>query len=167
MRRRRESWWTLRLPDASPNSLLSFSASSGPLYNITYNSGETLHAWTVEMAAFAKALDPVHLLTSGSEGFFGPSTPLYQYANPGAWASLVCSIPCAQVPAWLTILQLGVDFVRHHSVPGIDFAAFHTYVDQWLCTERGSTRAGQLDFFRSWTDAHIQAAEEELQMPVM
>lgn len=74
-------------------------------------------------------------------------------------------------------------------MPGIDFASAHLYVDQWLCTERGSTRDGQLGFLvrapvgsggagaeRDCTDprrrrqtdyvaAHLQAAEEELAMP--
>jgi mannan endo-1,4-beta-mannosidase len=100
------------------------------------------------MAAFVKKIDPVHLLTVGSEGFFGPSTPLYLYANPGPWASLE-----------------GVDFVRNHRAPGIDFAAMHVYVDQHLCTERGATRDGRVAFFRDYIDAHQQAAEEELMMP--
>ena len=125
-------------------------ASSGPMYNITYNSGDALHGWVEEMAAYVKGIDPVHLLTVGQEGFFGPSSPLFLYANPGPWASLE-----------------GNDFVRNHKVPGIDFAATHVYVDQWLCTERGATRDGQLSFFRDWVDAHMQAAEEELQMPLL
>jgi mannan endo-1,4-beta-mannosidase len=125
-------------------------ASSGPVYNITFNSGDALHSWISDMAAYVKRIDPVHLLTVGSEGFFGPSSPLFLYANPGPWAALE-----------------GVDFVRNHRVAGIDFAATHVYVDQWLCTERGATRDGQLGFFRDWIDAHMQAAEEELQMPMI
>ena len=123
-------------------------AASGPVYNITYNSGDALHGWVADMASYVKGIDPVHLLTVGQEGFFGPSSPLYLYANPGPWASLE-----------------GNDFVRNHRARGIDFAATHRYVDQWLCTERGATAEGQLSFFRDWVDAHMQAAEEELQMP--
>ena len=63
-------------------------AAKGPVYNITLNSGDTLHAWVVQMAAFVKSIDPIHLLTIGSEGFFGPSTPLYLYSNPGALSTL-------------------------------------------------------------------------------
>ena len=125
-------------------------AATGPVYNITFNSGDALQSWITDMAAYVKSIDPVHLLTIGSEGFFGPSSPLFLYANPGPWAALE-----------------GVDFVRNHRVPGIDFAAMHLYVDQWLCTERGATREGQLGFFRDWIDAHMQAAEEELQMPMI
>lgn len=126
------------------------SVDTGLEYNITYNSGDSLQDWIETQAAYVKSIDKAHLLTVGSESFFGPSTPLYLYANPGPWAALE-----------------GVDFVRNHAVPGIDFATMHVYVDQWLCTQRGSTRDGQLGFFRNWIDAHQQAAEEELQMPVV
>eukprot|EP01025_Chloroclados_australasicus_P023458 TRINITY_DN2376_c0_g1_i8.p1 TRINITY_DN2376_c0_g1~~TRINITY_DN2376_c0_g1_i8.p1 ORF type:complete len:1394 (-),score=237.96 TRINITY_DN2376_c0_g1_i8:1244-5095(-) len=43
----------------------------------------------------------------------------------------------------------------------------HVYVDQWLCDLRGSTKEGQMDFFKEWVEAHQEAAEEELQMPVI
>ena len=39
-------------------------------------TGDMLNAWIAEMAAFFKSIDPVHLLSIGSEGFFGPSAPL-------------------------------------------------------------------------------------------
>jgi mannan endo-1,4-beta-mannosidase len=119
-------------------------------YNISSNSGDSLQYWIEDMAAFVKSVDPVHLLTVGEEGFFGPSTPLYLYANPGPWAQLE-----------------GVDFVRNHRAPGIDFASIHVYVDQWLCTERGKDAAGRDAFFSGWLDSHQQAAEEELGMPVV
>ena len=125
-------------------------AATGPVYNLTFNNGSAAQDWLADMAAWTKSLDPVHLLTVGSEGFFGPTTPLYQYANPGPWASL-----------------LGVDFVANHKAKGIDFASTHIYVDQWFCTEKGATSAGQLAFFNDWLEAHIQAAEEELQMPLV
>jgi mannan endo-1,4-beta-mannosidase len=41
------------------------------------------------------------------------------YANPGPWAQLE-----------------GVDFVRNHRAPGIDFATVHVYVDQWWEKEK-------------------------------
>ena len=125
-------------------------AASGPVYNLTFNNGSAAQDWVADMAAWTKSLDPVHLLTVGSEGFFGPSSPLYQYANPGPWASL-----------------LGVDFVANHKAKGIDFASTHIYVDQWFCVEKGATPQGQLGFFNDWVKVHIQAAEEELQMPLV
>ncbi len=119
-------------------------------YNVSSNSGDALQAWIEDMAAHVKRSDPRHLLTIGSEGFFGQSSPLYLYANPGPWAQLE-----------------GVDFVRNHRAPGIDFATMHAYVDQWLCTERGKDKQGRDSWFDDWLDAHQQAAEEELQMPVV
>ena len=67
-----------------------------------------LQAWITSTAAYVKRLAPLQLLTTGQEGFFGPSSPLYLYADPGAWASLE-----------------GNDFVRNHKVPGIDYAVAH------------------------------------------
>ena len=49
-------------------------------------TGDLLQAWIEEMAAYFRSIDSVHLLTVGQEGFFGPKSPLYEYANPGAWA---------------------------------------------------------------------------------
>lgn len=69
------------------------------------------------------------LLPAGSEGFAGNYTPMYLYANPGAWGSL-----------------LGVDFVRNHNISNIDYATMHVYVDQWLCVAEGATEEGQLGF---------------------
>lgn len=148
------------------------TSSSGPVYNLTFNSGDALQSWIEDMAAFVKSIDPVHLLTVGSEGFFGPSSPLYLYGNPGPWGALVSRLrrayrsrsrmACAPAAA----LE-GNDFVRNHKAPGIDFASTHVYVDQWLCTERGATQPGQLGFFTDWVTAHMQAAEEELAMPIV
>lgn len=38
-------------------------------------SGSALQAWTEQSAEFLKSLDPHHLVTLGSEGFFGSSCP--------------------------------------------------------------------------------------------
>ena len=38
-------------------------------------SGSALQAWAERAAEFLKSLDPHHLVTLGSEGFFGSSTP--------------------------------------------------------------------------------------------
>lgn len=90
------------------------------------------------------------LVRAGQEGFAGNSTPLYMYSNPGAWASL-----------------MGVDFVRNNKAKGIDYSTMHVYTDQWLCVAEGSTTQGQLEFMKQWIEARIQAAEEELEMPVV
>ena len=89
-------------------------------------------------------------LRAGQEGFAGNSTPLYMYSNPGAWASL-----------------MGVDYVRNNKAKGIDYSTMHVYTDQWLCVAEGATTQGQIDFMKQWIEARIQAAEEELEMPVV
>ena len=94
--------------------------------------------------------DTVPPARAGQEGFAGNSTPLYMYSNPGAWASL-----------------MGVDYVRNNKAKGIDYSTMHVYTDQWLCVAEGSTTQGQLDFMKQWIEARIQAAEEELEMPVV
>lgn len=66
---------------------------------------------------------------AGSEGFAGNYTPMYLYANPGAWGSL-----------------LGVDFVRNHNLSLLDFSTMHVYVDQWYCVAEGADEEGQLEF---------------------
>eukprot|EP00884_Botryococcus_braunii_P022962 jgi/Botrbrau1/934/Bobra.0167s0045.1 len=126
------------------------TTDSGKIYNISYNPADDLQNWIKDTAAYIKSMDPVHLLTTGMEGFAGNSTPLYLYSNPGAWASL-----------------MGNDFVRNHKVEGIDYATMHVYVDQWLCVEQGSTEDGQLGFLKNWIEVRQQAAEEDLQMPVV
>ncbi|GMH38711.1 hypothetical protein BSKO_06595 [Bryopsis sp. KO-2023] len=144
--------WNLMNEPRSYSDLYTITreTTSGLVYNISSNSGDALQDWIEDMAGFVKSIDPVHLLTVGEEGFFGSSTPLYLYANPGPWATLE-----------------GVDFVRNHQAKGIDFASMHVYVDQWLCTEEGKDREGQMGFFKNWVDVHQQAAEEDLQMPVI
>ena len=62
----------------------------------------------------------------------------------------------------------GVDFVRNHRAPGIDFASVHLYYDKWHCIEGGMFVGDWQDcVFKGWLDAHLQAAEEELAMPVV
>ncbi len=65
-----------------------------------------------EMANYVKTADPNHLVTSGSEGFFGESDPNVS-KNPQPWAK-----------------QTGQNFVddnRH-----MDFAVTHAWPDNWF-----------------------------------
>lgn len=68
-------------------------------------SGDTLHNWLAEMAAFVKTIDQHHLLTSGSEGYYGASTPELLSENPSKDASS------------------GTDYVRNSHIPELDFLA--------------------------------------------
>jgi endo-1,4-beta-mannosidase len=65
------------------------------------------------MAKAVKAVDPNHMVTVGEEGFFLKKSP-YASANPAYWAAMA-----------------GQDFFKNHAVKDIDFAAFHSWPDNW------------------------------------
>jgi hypothetical protein len=98
------------------------------------------------MSAFVKELDPNHLLTTGAEGFYGPSTPQLEAGNPAGND------------------KSGNDFVRHHALPHIDFATIHVWADHWLqcCTVHCL-----VPFLRDWLQGHIDVAGELLNKPVV
>jgi endo-1,4-beta-mannosidase len=73
-----------------------------------------LQAWIEEMAAYVKALDSKHLVTVGTEGFYGPGRTERLDVNPGDWAASLCS-----------------DFIQNSAVKHIDFASVHAYPDIW------------------------------------
>ena len=68
-----------------------------------------LSAWTAEMSAYVKSLDPNHLVTWGGEGGFniaGHADGFYNGYDGG-------------------------DFDHELALPNIDFGVFHTYPDWW------------------------------------
>lgn len=114
-------------------------------------SGATLRAWVDEMAAYVKQLDRNHLVTIGSEGFYGPGgAQQHARANPnpgGGWAEL-----------------LGADFLRLNAAPAIDFASVHAYPDNWV---PWLPARAKLRFLAAWIDAHVQDAQAVLGKPVL
>lgn len=66
------------------------------------------------MAAHVKSIDSGHLLSTGTEGFYGVSTPEKLLLNPNPVAG-----------------QVGTDFIRNHKTLGIDYASAHIYPDIW------------------------------------
>jgi len=52
------------------------------------NSGcvDAMDTWFADMADYVRQVDPNHLVTTGSEGFFGPSEPNLMSKNPADWA---------------------------------------------------------------------------------
>jgi endo-1,4-beta-mannosidase len=66
------------------------------------------------MAAYVKSLDTNHLVTVGTEGFYGPGIAERLGVNPGEWAASLCS-----------------DFIQNSAVEHIDFASVHAYPDSW------------------------------------
>jgi len=72
-----------------------------------------LNAWYATMARFIKANDPNHLVSSGSEGFFGESDASWLGQNPGSWSTLT-----------------GQDFLAN--TQEMDFAVAHAWPDNWM-----------------------------------
>ncbi|KAK3017763.1 hypothetical protein RJ639_005079 [Escallonia herrerae] len=110
-------------------------------------SGDKLQEWIEEMAVYVKRIDPKHLVEIGLEGFYGISTPNKTQFNPNTYAQ-----------------QVGTDFIRNHQVLGIDFASVHIYADSWVSQ---SISNAHIEFTKSWMQAHIEDAENFLNMPVL
>eukprot|EP00475_Leptophrys_vorax_P025169 TRINITY_DN35194_c0_g1_i3.p1 TRINITY_DN35194_c0_g1~~TRINITY_DN35194_c0_g1_i3.p1 ORF type:complete len:282 (+),score=18.43 TRINITY_DN35194_c0_g1_i3:309-1154(+) len=111
-------------------------------------SGDVLQAWVTEMAAYVKTLDPHHLLSIGSEGFYGPSTPAR----------------AAQLNAEPWMATVGTDFIRNHRVPGIDIASVHVYANSRYSAP---TWPAKLAYFRAFVQGHIDDGDNVLRMPVV
>lgn len=92
------------------------------------------------MAAYVRSVDPNHLITVGSEGFYGPSTPDLLANNPGAWG-----------------IEMGQDFVNNTNIADIDFATVHAWPDNWMIAQEKTA-----PFLDKWVQSHISAATKNL-----
>jgi mannan endo-1,4-beta-mannosidase len=101
-------------------------------------SGDSLQAWIEEMSTYIKNLDTLHMVTTGSEGFYGASGPAH---NPSGWMG-----------------TRGVDFVRNHQTETIDFACYHLWPDWWGMSYNTSV---------NWVTNHTQDADAYLGKPVI
>jgi len=106
----------------------------------------SLDEWIAEMSCLIKSLDPNHLVTTGMEGFFGPSRAV---RNTDSWMA-----------------NEGQDFLDNHAHPCIDFATFHVWPQNWGWDPIGNTE-GALDRARAYTDERIWTAHVELEKPVV
>ncbi len=97
-----------------------------------------LDAWIAEMAAHVKRVDARHLLSTGSEGFYGPGEAS---RNPQSWMA-----------------TRGVDFIANHSHAAIDFASFHSWPDHWSLSRAQTT---------AWVRNHFEEAARSLGKPVV
>ncbi|KXZ49878.1 hypothetical protein GPECTOR_19g329 [Gonium pectorale] len=141
----RRNTYTGRLYRDEP-AILAWNLANEPRCEAWANKAcnHILQEWIVEMSAHVRQLDPNHLITIGSEGFFGPSTPDLLPYNPGGWAA-----------------ELGQDFVANNAAPHIDYATVHLWPDNW---ESGANYA---NFLNSWLASHLAAASVLLHKPVL
>ncbi len=101
-------------------------------------SGDVLQDWIETMSAHIKALDPQHLVGTGSEGFYGASGPR---PNPHGWMA-----------------SQGTDFVRNHLPGTVDFASLHVWPDHWQLDLAQTVQ---------WIDDHAGDAASQLGKPVI
>ncbi|KAG1660683.1 hypothetical protein FOA52_015894 [Chlamydomonas sp. UWO 241] len=118
-------------------TILAWDLVNEPRCEGVPNCAAALQAWLEEMAPYVKSLAPRQLLTIGSEGFFGRSTPELLSFNPGPWAA-----------------DTGQDFVLNNQIDAIDFATIHTWTDQWGLGP-GPFKA----FLEGWLSSHIYHAQ--------
>jgi hypothetical protein len=90
-------------------------------------------AWLTEMSNHVRSLDSNHLITIGSEGFYGDSTPELMQYNPQAWAR-----------------ELGQDFVLNTNLPNVDFATVHAWPDNWMLPQDRIPA-----FLDKWVQSHM------------
>jgi mannan endo-1,4-beta-mannosidase len=100
-----------------------------------------LHDWLASMAAYVRSLDARHLITYGSEGFFGPGPN--QGLNPYVWMA-----------------DLGQDWVRNNQIPDLDYASLHVWPENWGVGE--GDQEAQVAFVHDWVLSHLQVAQEQL-----
>jgi len=103
-------------------------------------------SWILDMSCFIKSLDPNHLVTTGSEGFYGAARA---DGNPETWMA-----------------DAGTDFVDNHSGPCIDFATVHVWPVNWGWEPISQTdRAFELA--RAYTARRLADGLNVLQKPVV
>ena len=82
--------------------------------------GSTIHAWAKTVSAAIKALDPIHLVALGDEGWRADQGGVA--APPGADALSA---------AWMGDGAKGVDYVANAAIPTLDFCTLHVYPANW------------------------------------
>lgn len=88
-------------------------------------SGQTLGQWIAAMATFIKERDPNHLLSTGQEGW---------YHDPSRQTN------------WRYNGSLGVDYIAHHQISGIDACSFHLYPAGYQLSDAQALQ---------WIDEHV------------
>eukprot|EP00803_Ostreobium_quekettii_P000277 evm.model.scf_996.1 EVM.evm.TU.scf_996.1 scf_996:6145-15734(-) len=102
---------------------------------------DILQRWIEEMSEYLKIIDPDHLVTVGTEGFFGADSQM-EGRNPQGWAG-----------------KMGQNFTLNHMAPHVDFATIHIWLDNWDRTDT--------EFQTQWLRDHIAVAASDLGKPVL
>eukprot|EP01025_Chloroclados_australasicus_P046491 TRINITY_DN5127_c0_g1_i8.p1 TRINITY_DN5127_c0_g1~~TRINITY_DN5127_c0_g1_i8.p1 ORF type:complete len:580 (+),score=45.56 TRINITY_DN5127_c0_g1_i8:136-1740(+) len=116
------------------------------------SNDDILTGWVAETSSFIKSIDPNHLMSTGSEGFFGHSEPKYWAYNPGSW-----------------VLCTGIDSMQQHSLPSIDFVTFRVYTSHKTWDYEANeecSHACHLKWIQLYIKGHMEAAQE-LQKPLV
>ncbi|KAK2079426.1 hypothetical protein QBZ16_003118 [Prototheca wickerhamii] len=131
---------------ADDPTIMAFDLLNEPrcLEDHTPGCAARVGAWVKEMAAYLRSLDANHLVTSGADGFWGPTDP-ERRLNPGA----------ALGNAWAS--RIGQDFAAHHA--SLDFATIHTWPDHWQTPNE--------TFVAEWVRDHVRSAGERLAKPLL
>ncbi|KAL5982849.1 Mannan endo-1,4-beta-mannosidase 2 [Asimina triloba] len=126
-------------------TIMAWELINEPRCNADY-SGNIVHGWVQEMAAYTKSLDGNHMLEIGMEGFYGDSVPEKKQINPG--------------------YQVGTDFIKSNLINEIDFATIHSYPDIWWVLS-GQNDEAQLAFMQRWMDSHWSDSTQILKKPLV
>jgi mannan endo-1,4-beta-mannosidase len=110
------------------------------------SSAAALDAWIAEMSTHVKSLDPNHLVTTGTEDFYGPA---YSARNTDSWMA-----------------ACGTDFILNHRHPAIDFATCHVWPENWGWNPIGNRRSA-LDRALNYVNRRVRDAAETLAKPLL
>ncbi|KAL3156379.1 hypothetical protein ABBQ38_000693 [Trebouxia sp. C0009 RCD-2024] len=133
------------VPYRDDPAILAWSLANEPRCEGDF-SGSSLQEWIDTTAEFLKSLDSNHLVTVGSEGFLGSSTPDLLPDNP------------------YDTMNQGCDFLRNHQSPSIDFATIHLWPDSWL---KNADDERRVHFARRWINCHVDICNQLLRKPLV
>lgn len=84
-----------------------------------------MQKWVREMSRYLKSIDPNHLVTVGSEGFWGQKSRLASRYNPGRGVGIYDGRT-----TWAAMT--GSNFTAQHNFSSVDFCAAHYWPDMWV-----------------------------------
>ncbi|GLC65636.1 hypothetical protein PLESTF_000321400 [Pleodorina starrii] len=124
------------VPYAQDPTILGWELANEPRCPEGAHPGEgdrVLQEWVASTADFVRGLDRNHLITLGTEGFYGPSSPDMLSYNPFESAS-----------------RLGADWVALGR--SVDMVCIHLYPDSWM--PHDSSREDIRRWTRNWIRSH-------------